>query len=596
MTSTSNNTVEIIKYNIDVLNTTQSSQIQFGLRVQDYKKYRHYCSKRIQKLRKQIRKLYGKKGYIQKIQETKQINDQRYLLIMLFKTERAWSYGMDLKAEYEQGTNPRAGFHMSRRFAKAALHATEFEKYCRELADQSTIIEAQAYASWHRSSLLLNKEDWTKALEEITIARTIYDGLSNLGDHSQKDLYLKRIEESDQIIRFCKYNLRSIDNTTLVKEQSNLNLTSNNTILENIKVNLTEISNNQKKDQSKVITWKSKNIKVESEKLKEKLETFEQYKSSNESKLPTQPLNVNKLNPTDTYPQTQIYDKLVFHLINCEVILKNEISHYSRVNAKNKTVKSETEESNLNIILSYVLYHKMKYLYDRNQIIIWMMTRSLNGETFDLKAIKNKKKSTYKDLVRMSTHQIKIFQQMVENHDQTTTTTNKDNDSQVLLLKSKRLYFISVCTIEAKKFSVTMGIMDKVIGNIAVIKKQSSKNSGLIQEVTELESLIKQQKSQIAANSFIEQLQTNEELKKQMNSLSLSQGDSSKNTDIISGQNSFDTSFLEEKKLIDFPPALEPVPVKPLFFDLAFNSVQFPSLEQRKKPVSKGIFGSFWGR
>lgn len=49
-----------------------------------------------------------------------------------------------------------------------------------------------------------------------------------------------------------------------------------------------------------------------------------------------------------------------------------------------------------------------------------------------------------------------------------------------------------------------------------------------------------------------------------------------------------------------FPPDFKPVPCKPLFFDLALNQVQFPSLahrlEERKVAGLAGYFkGWLWG-
>lgn len=88
---------------------------------------------------------------------------------------------------------------------------------------------------------------------------------------------------------------------------------------------------------------------------------------------------------------------------------------------------------------------------------------------------------------------------------------------------------------------------------------------------------------------------------------------------LVNGLNNFDSSFLADKNLIDFPPNLEairmsssslsslfPLPLcrpsltciacKPLLFDLALNDCTFPNLEARKKAASQkggGFFGFF---
>lgn len=59
-----------------------------------------------------------------------------------------------------------------------------------------------------------------------------------------------------------------------------------------------------------------------------------------------------------------------------------------------------------------------------------------------------------------------------------------------------------------------------------------------------------------------------------------------------------DPSLTSKKpNLVTFPPDFEPVPAKPLFFDLALSLVQFPSLEDRieQKQQASGISGYLKG-
>ena len=52
--------------------------------------------------------------------------------------------------------------------------------------------------------------------------------------------------------------------------------------------------------------------------------------------------------------------------------------------------------------------------------------------------------------------------------------------------------------------------------------------------------------------------------------------------------------------LVPFPPDFQPIPCKPLFFDIALNQVELPSLEDKleQKPAAGGITGflkGWWG-
>lgn len=44
-----------------------------------------------------------------------------------------------------------------------------------------------------------------------------------------------------------------------------------------------------------------------------------------------------------------------------------------------------------------------------------------------------------------------------------------------------------------------------------------------------------------------------------------------------------------------FPPPLQAVPCNPIVLDIAYNLIEFPSLENRIKKDKKGIFSRLWG-
>ena len=62
-----------------------------------------------------------------------------------------------------------------------------------------------------------------------------------------------------------------------------------------------------------------------------------------------------------------------------------------------------------------------------------------------------------------------------------------------------------------------------------------------------------------------------------------------------------DRDMLKGKpNLVNFPPEFSPIPCKPLFFDIALNHVEFPSLEDKLESESAkagggGLSGWIWG-
>jgi signal recognition particle subunit SRP68 len=56
--------------------------------------------------------------------------------------------------------------------------------------------------------------------------------------------------------------------------------------------------------------------------------------------------------------------------------------------------------------------------------------------------------------------------------------------------------------------------------------------------------------------------------------------------------------------IVQWPPRVQPVPVKPLFLDIAWNFIEYPgtgttkenTAEQKEAEEKKGLLGRLWGR
>lgn len=91
---------------------------------------RQYCGRKVHRLRKALKFPQGTRTRYQgKPLKIENMNDARHLEIPLFITERAWSYGMQLKQESGLA-HPRKKLHMLRRYKKAAHSAAQLVKLC----------------------------------------------------------------------------------------------------------------------------------------------------------------------------------------------------------------------------------------------------------------------------------------------------------------------------------------------------------------------------------------------------------------------------------------------------------------------------------
>jgi signal recognition particle subunit SRP68 len=129
---------------LEILPFIKQSQNQRGLRHGDYQRYRHYCSRRMRRIRRLLNFTYGHRHRFQKkVLTVEKVTELRYLYLPLVCAERSWAMAMELKQEIN--SDPRKKFHLLRRLKKAAKHAKhllQLSEAC-ERCDARTRLEAQ---------------------------------------------------------------------------------------------------------------------------------------------------------------------------------------------------------------------------------------------------------------------------------------------------------------------------------------------------------------------------------------------------------------------------------------------------------------------
>ena len=56
-----------------------------------------------------------------------------------------------------------------------------------------------------------------------------------------------------------------------------------------------------------------------------------------------------------------------------------------------------------------------------------------------------------------------------------------------------------------------------------------------------------------------------------------------------------DSSTKVAPRIAAYQPTFQPIPRNPIVLDLAYNSIDFPSIENRMKKDKKGFISRFWG-
>jgi signal recognition particle subunit SRP68 len=78
----------------------------------------------------------------------------------------------------------------------------------------------------------------------------------------------------------------------------------------------------------------------------------------------------------------------------------------------------------------------------------------------------------------------------------------------------------------------------------------------------------------------------------ELSNLSQTQSSSLNKSPLIEILSEYPAQGVDLENLVTYPPRLEPVPVKPLFFDAAWNYIEYPGRHVEKPAAQNGVKGS----
>ncbi|OXB81140.1 UNVERIFIED_CONTAM: hypothetical protein H355_005070 [Colinus virginianus] len=641
-----------------VLQIVKESQQQHGLRHGDFQRYRGYCSRRLRRLRKTLNFKMGNRHKFTGKKVTEEIlSDNRYLLLILMDAERAWSYAMQLKQE--ANTEPRKRFHLLSRLRKAVKHAEELERLCESnRVDAKTKLEAQAYMAYLTGMLRFEHQEWKAAMEAFNKCKTIYEKLANAFTEEQAVLYNQRVEEISPNIRYCAYN---IGDQSAMNELMQMRLRSGGTeglLAEKLEALITQTRAKQAATMSEV-EWRGRTVPVKIDKVR----IFLLGLADNEAaivQVTQEPSPVLMVYSEYSILEEAVQRSLVADAatddgifgaakkcsstgektrINTNLSDKMKIltKVYSRTVLRRQTSRAENEEtrerlfesllsecrdaiqavredlkpdqkqrehslendsgkvSNIQYLHSYLTYIKLSTAIKRNE----SMAKSLQKALLQQQRSEEDGKRTARpqDLIRL--YDI-ILQNLVELTQLPGLEEDKNFQKEIglktLVYKAYRCFFIAQSYVLVKKWSEALVLYERVLKYAGQVQSGAGAFTNSLKELPDVQDLI----TQVNAEKYSLQAAAILDANDNHETESPSQVKDGKPLSERFETFCLDPSLVSKQvSLVHFPPGFQPIPCKPLFFDLALNHVAFPPLEDKVEQKAKsgltgyikGIFG-----
>ncbi|CDQ73835.1 signal recognition particle subunit SRP68 [Oncorhynchus mykiss] len=556
---------------LEILQIIKDSQQQHGLRHGDYQRYRGYCSRRLRRLRKTLgfkcgnrHKFTGKKVTVEMLSDNR-YSDNRYLLLVLMEAERAWSYAMQLKQE--ANTEPRKRFHLLSRLRKAAKHGERLEKLCESpRVDAKTKLEAQAYTSYLSGMVRFELQEWKAAMEAFNKCKTIYEKLASAFTEELAVLYHQRVEEISPNIRYCAYN---IGDQNAMNELMQMRLSAGGgggMMAEKLEALITQTRAKQAATMSEV-EWRGRTVPVKIDKAR----IFLLGLGDNEAAI---------AQAANEETKERLYETLLAECRDTIQAVREELK--TEAKQRERSDEASGKVSNLQFLHSYLTYIKLWTVVKRNESMAHMLQAKLKEPQTD----ENKRGPRPQDLIRLydiilqSLAELSSLQGLEEDH-----TFQKEVALKMLVYKAYRCFFIAQSYVLVKKWSEALVLYERVLKYAKEVQsKAKSLNNSLkdLPDVQELITEVNAEKYSLQAAAILDTEDAPE---------APSQQKVKDNTPLCERLETFHldpTLVGKQPNLVQFPPDFQPIPCKPLFFDLALNHVAFPPLDDKVEQKGKG--------
>ncbi|RVE76625.1 hypothetical protein OJAV_G00010630 [Oryzias javanicus] len=551
---------------LEILQIIKESQQQHGLRHGDYQRYRGYCSRRLRRLRKTLGfKMGNRHKFVGKKITEDMLTDSRYLLLVLMEAERAWSYAMQLKQE--ANTEPRKRFHLLARLRKAAKHSERLEKLCEShRVDAKTKLEAQAYTAYLTGMVEFELQEWKRAMEAFNKCKTIYEKLASAFTEEMAALYRQRVDEISPNIRYCAYN---IGDQNAINDLMQMRLTGGGggMMAEKLEALITQARTKQAATMSEV-EWRGRSVPVKVDKAR----IFLLGLADNEAAI---------AQAANEETKEHLYETLLAECRDTIQAVREELK--SEVKLRERSSDNDGGKvSNLQFLHSYLTYIKLCTLVKRNE----SMAHTLQGQLKETGADESKRGPRPQDLIRLydiilqSLAELSTLPGLEDDH-----VFQKEVSLKTLVYKAYRCFFIAQSYVLVKKWSEALVLYERVLKYAKEVQSKAKSLSSSLKDLPDVQELI----AEVNAEKY--SLQAAAILDKDETAEVTAPHQLKDNTPLCEHLETFriDSTLVgKHPNLVPFPPDFQPIPCKPLFFDLALNHATFPPLDDKVEQKGKG--------
>lgn len=428
-----------------------------------------------------------------------------------------------------------------------------------DFCDARSKLEAEAYNAWIHGSFHFEIGQWKEAAENLKKAQVVYDNLMQALPEEEQGLYRARIDELSPSLRYCAYNVGENANMNDLLEMRGQGM------LDNLGALVAQTKTEQT-DAFQATEWRGRKVTVRPQKVRLFL-------------LSIQDLDKSVEKAKEHQAKIDIIENALLDCKDAIIALKDEIKQ----DPKLRVPTTDGQVSGVQFLLSYLSYIRLKMTLERNLCLVAQAKQ--NMEESAEKSNEGAKKVRPQDVSRL--YEI-ILQNITElqqlNGLETDSGYQKEMETLAQAFKAFRCYYIAVTLVKMKRWKEAVSMYERSTKYAAEAVKFNVKDFNLGPDLKALTKTIEGSKFSAHAYSVLETDGQEETVlygKAQKSSKPLFERlDQYKEDPTLNSRN---------PNVYKMTPEMEAIPCKPLFFDLALNFIEFPSLDDKvESPGKKG--------
>lgn len=616
--------------------TTFVSNHRETLLVADYNTYRAQLSRQILSARKRLGRATPRreKFAVREVTAEEIGSNHENAHLLLLTAERAWAHAMHIKTSHSEDTSGKGitgatRRHVISRLAKAAKTAKELAGLLQEQsiskANHQDILESRAYAASLSGAEEFEKESggaqqagekrWHECLQQYSQARVIYAALY---EKEKKDVFRDILANTvDPTIRYAAYQAslsRTIAIPTVAKrffpkedgELVKLVEEFDPYALKDKPVPKTEQEMQaEPQDVPSSVTWRGRKANIVDASIGQALALVSAAEARLKTYLAAHATNANR-------DKAAAYDEVLVAAQDASDATKRAIDELE----KEKVDEGDPRMQDLRVTSLAVNYGLVSWRVGRNRVLVGADDDGMTFEPQSQKKPKRPRKdgTEYPDKEEGRGHKLARLRERIVLYDASIQSVNSVKDLRGALrdqefvdeLEAKSSYFRAL---KCLNISYSHSLLGNHQNSLALVKRAQdlleehslSEASTSAQDTATPPTLELSGSASSRLTQHISSLLARTHALVELHNLeSVSAAATAKTAPhaapLVQKLNSYPApgTQVDLQNLVTYPPKIEPVPVKPLFLDVAWNYIDYPGREARpsakqERPAVNGV-------